>query len=294
LFYSTTEFWRRYILAGIRKLAMQTILEWRRQEKAKRDRPLSVLPASPQIIESKTTKDISNETPSHSSYNSKKRSKDKSPAAAAFKLQTTSKSREMSCEKAAEMITLDLKKEDRWNRYEDQSPLSGDSSSEASDVDMSPPKKKSKAPPDRVRRTDPVLMLEKDRSKCTTSKSLGRGKRIETRKIQKRGAVPVSETKTAEEGDSNDECKDGDTDNINNLSQKSCNVIACKFLKVATESNLLLEGHLRPLAKELKLKLRGKDKKWIITDIAKELLKRGRVKISGPLKNITPDRVVLQ
>lgn len=149
---------------------------------------------------------------------------------------------------------------DRWNRYSDKDVMceefgGSDSGSEASDVDSRPPPKKfmkskaqSKAP--LAQATDPVLAKERK-----TMSKLGRAKRNEARIMHKRGAVPVTDKDTLHlETSSEDDCKDEIVDNINNLGQKSSNMIVCKFMKVATEKSLLLEGQLKPLAKELNLK----------------------------------------
>lgn len=76
------------------------------------------------------------------------------------------------------------------------------------------------------------------------------------------------------------------------LSQKSCNVIVCKYLKVPAPKNLLVERHLKPLAKKLNVKTKSKDKNWMIIDIAKELLRRKQVVLDcSSYRDVLPENV---
>lgn len=75
--------------------------------------------------------------------------------------------------------------------------------------------------------------------------------------------------------------------------KKSCNVIMTKFLQVPTAKNLLIEGHLKLLAKDMKIRAKGKDKNWLI-DLAKELISTKRVSLveSCNPSDIIPEDVI--
>lgn len=91
-------------------------------------------------------------------------------------------------------------------------------------------------------------------------------------------AVLVAEPETPDHDELQASDDDRGNEKLHNLTQKSCNVIVCKFLKVPLPKNLQFKSHLKPLVKELKLKTRGKDKNRLITDIIKELVPSNHVK----------------
>lgn len=63
------------------------------------------------------------------------------------------------------------------------------------------------------------------------------------------------------------------------LSQKSCNIIVTKYLKIPSIEQVNVKVHLQPHSKELGINNRGKDKNWIVSDIAQGLINSGRVSI---------------
>ena len=64
-----------------------------------------------------------------------------------------------------------------------------------------------------------------------------------------------------------------------------------KYLNVQKAS---VNSHLKPLAHKLGLTYKGKDKIWLVTDIAMELITRKKVTILSKCSEVAPEDVVLQ
>ena len=81
---------------------------------------------------------------------------------------------------------------------------------------------------------------------------------------------------------------------VSELTLSSAETIILVWLEKTTINDVHLIKDLKPVAKNLKLKLlRNKDKTAHIRAIASTLLKQGKVKVNAPLGNITRDDVVL-
>ena len=78
------------------------------------------------------------------------------------------------------------------------------------------------------------------------------------------------------------------------MTQKSSEVIVAKYCKRGNAKELLLAKDLRPLARELRINYKGKDKGWLIIDIAKQLMETNRVEVTGRLSCITREDVHIQ
>ena len=65
------------------------------------------------------------------------------------------------------------------------------------------------------------------------------------------------------------------------LSQKDCNVIVSKFFKVLSIKQVSFNCHLKQLAiaRDMGIVYRGKDKVWLVADIANELVLKKRITV---------------
>ena len=78
------------------------------------------------------------------------------------------------------------------------------------------------------------------------------------------------------------------------ISQESSKIMVAKYLNIPFIQKTSVNSHLKPLAHKLGMIYKGKDKNWLVTDIAMELTSMKKIAILNTGSEVAAEDAVLQ